>query len=351
MTSHNTSSHTAAGRTISGIPYDAWYAAALTEEVGRVPVARVVLGRRVVLYRRRDGQVVALADRCAHAPVALSDGVVEGDDIVAPYTGFRYGPDGVCVAVPTQPNVPYGTAVHAFPVKDDGSFVWLWPGEARAAALRPTPSTAWLRDAAYATVGSSWETAAALGLMQDNFADITHLSRVDTAVAPPALADGAAPPPLQVAVTETTVSFSRDFEPAPVSPWQADLMGVEESARFAQREEGSFVAPGLWVDRWTTFLPGGGTASFVFAHALTPVSATSTRHVWRVSRNFALGAAGDGTVLTLLERYYRRVREILEAMQVMVDTDGPNPSEVRVAADAAGSQVRRIMARLSAEDI
>ncbi len=334
---------------IDGIPHDAWYAAALSDTVGRVPVASSVLGQRVVLYRLTDGSAVALADRCVHAPVALSEGRVEGDDIIAPYTGFRYGSDGACVSVPTQAHVPYGASVHAYPVHDDGTFVWVWPGEPRSAALRPAPVTSWLRDPAYATIGDAWETRASIALMHDNFADITHLPQVDTEIMPPVLAAGSAPP-LQVQLTETTVSFSRAYPPAQIAAWQADMLELDPAIEMAQLEEGRFVSPGLWVDRWTITLPDGGSASFVFTHALTPTSATTTRHVWRVSRNFAIGAPGDGTTTTLMHRYYTRMRALLERMQALVDTDGPGGQPVHVAADAAGIQVRRIMARLAAEE-
>lgn len=336
-------------RRCAGVPHNAWYAAATTDEVGRTPLARIVLGQRVVLYRGADGRVIALADRCAHRPVPLSDGTVDGDDIVAAYTGFRYAPDGRCVAVPTQEHVPFGARVHAYPVVDDGSFCWVWPGDPQLAPLRGCPDTSWLRSDGWTSLGKAWDTRASIGLMHDNFSDITHVALVDPEIAPPALSEQ--PPPLEVQVTETTVSFWRDFPPAPLSAWNADLVGVAADSVHAQREEGEFVAPGLWVDRWTVRVDGGPDARFVFTHALTPVSETATRHVWRVSRDFAPGAAADGILAPIFERYYARVRQALETMQDILDTDGPGPGpEVRLAADAAGSHVRRIMGRLVADE-
>ena len=54
----------------------------------------------------------------------------------------------------------------------------------------------------------------------------------------------------EVEVTETTVSFSRDYPPAPIAGWHAELLGLPTDAEHAQRESGAFVSPGLWVDRW-----------------------------------------------------------------------------------------------------
>jgi hypothetical protein len=78
---------------------------------------------------------------------------------------------------------------------------------------------------------------------------------------------------------------------------------------------------------------------------VTPVDATTTRHVWRVSRNFAPAAE----LTPLFHEYYRRVREILENMQRVLDQDGHRPP-VRVAADAAAIQVRKIVGRMIADE-
>ena len=57
----------------------AWYVAALPSEIGRTPLARTILGEPVVLYRKRDGAVVALRDRCCHRLLPLSVGKVIDD--------------------------------------------------------------------------------------------------------------------------------------------------------------------------------------------------------------------------------------------------------------------------------
>jgi phenylpropionate dioxygenase-like ring-hydroxylating dioxygenase large terminal subunit len=336
-----------ARRRCPDVPHNAWYAVATTDEVGRTPLARQVLGHRVVAYRTTAGAAVALEDRCAHRPVPLSNGRLEGDDIVAAYTGFRYGPDGRCVAVPTQPNVPIGARVRAYPVHDDGSFVWIWCGDPGLARLRPAPSAPWLQDSDWVTFGSSWTTRASVRLLLDNFADITHVAHVHPDIAPPALVEGTMPP-LEVTVTETGMSFARQYPAVRVPAWQAPLLGIGPEERHPQREEGEFRAPGLWVDRWHVDT-GSGRHSFVFTHALTPVDETSTRHVWRVSRNFAGTPAATGTLTPLMDSYYRAVQEALEQMQRIVTDDGPRP-DVLVAADAAAVQVRRVMDRLVADE-
>ena len=203
-------------------PRNCWYMLATSEEVGREPLGRRAVDIGAVLLRTTDGTAVALEDRCAHRPYPLSLGRVDGDHIVSGYSGFVYDARGFCVHVPTQSEIPVGARVRAFPLHEDGVFVWAWLGEPSLAALRPPPVTPWLSDPGWSTLGEVWETKADLLLLHENFADITHVAVVDPFIAPPVLRSS--PPPLEVEVTETTVSFSRTYQPAPIPAWQAELL-------------------------------------------------------------------------------------------------------------------------------
>jgi vanillate O-demethylase monooxygenase subunit len=332
-------------------PHNCWYAVATSNEVGREPLGRRVLDTGVVLFRTTDGTAVALEDRCAHRPYPLSLGQVDGDRIVSGYTGFAYDARGFCVHVPTQSEIPVGARVRAFPVHEDGPFVWVWLGEPALARLRRPAATPWLSDPGWATLGAEWETEADLLLLHENFADITHVAVVDPYIAPPVLRSS--PPPLEVEVTETTVSFSRTYEPAPIPEWQAELLGLPADAEHVQHEQGAFVTPGLWVDRWDVHAESASNKTqiytFRFTHAVTPISPGRTRHAWRVSRNFALGEQAGKVLLPIFTDYYKRVKLILETMQDVLDVDGPR-KEVNVSADAAVLQVRKIIRNMVADE-
>lgn len=331
---------------VTRFPHDAWYALARSEEVGRSPVGRTAHGKGVVLYRTSAGTAVALADRCAHRPYPLSLGRVEGDLIVSSYSGFAYGPDGRVESVPTQKRVPVGAAVRAYPAVEHAGLVWVWTGNPGLAARRPLTALPWLSEPGWTTFGADWETAAAGGLLQDNFADITHVPHVDPALSPPALRQ--APPRLHVEVSEQQVRFWRDFPATRLQTWQNEATGLPADAEFEQHEEGLFAAPGLWTDRWDV-LASDGPLTMHFTHAITPVDERRTHHYWAVSRNFGLGGETTGILRPVLESYYRKVKEALEMMQALVDREGPAP-EVRVRADAAMLEVRRVMRRLLTED-
>jgi phenylpropionate dioxygenase-like ring-hydroxylating dioxygenase large terminal subunit len=329
-----------------GYPTQCWYVAATTAEVGEAPLARRALDCGLVLYRTPDGTAVALEDRDAHGPYPLSAGRVEDGLIVSAYSGFAYAPDGRCVRVPTQPDVPYDARVRTFPVVEQDGLIWVWFASAGLAGLRPAPRTPWLTDPAWTTLGDQWTTRAGALLLHENFADITHVAVVDPVIAPPVLSAGPVPR-LDVEVTETSVAFSREYPPAPVAAWHAPLIGAADGETFAQREEGRFVSPGLWVDNW--HILKAEPVTFRFTHAVTPVDATTTRHVWRVSRNFAPGDEVSERLVPLFTEYYRRVRQILETMQHVLTVDGPR-RDVRVAADAAAVQVRKIVGRMVADE-
>ncbi len=333
-------------------PTQSWYVVATSDEVTGTPLARRALETSLMLFRTSYGAVVALEDRDAHSPYPLSRGIVRDDRIVSSYSGFTYAPDGRCVSVPTQAEVPYGARVRAFPVRELDGFVWAWFGEPGVADLRRPPRASWLRDPGWVTIGDQWTTDANFLLLHENFADITHVAVVAPDLAPPVLSAGPVPL-LEVEITETTVAFRREYPPAPLAPWHAELVGVRNDATFVQVEEGRFASPGLWVDSWTVSAgDGSAPAVFRFTHAVTPVDATSTRHVWRVSRNFAPDPAGSAAGSQLQERfdaYYRAVQQILQTMQRVLTLDGPRP-DVSVAADAAALQVRRIVGRMVADE-
>ena len=120
---------------------DAWYVAALADEVSRQPLARRLLGTPVMLYRRLDGTAVALEDRCAHRSFPLSRGSLDGDTVVCGYHGARYDGEGRCQQVPSQAQIPPGAMVRAFPLRERGKLLWIWMGAPEQADPTRIPAT------------------------------------------------------------------------------------------------------------------------------------------------------------------------------------------------------------------
>ena len=136
-------------------PRDCWYVAATSDEVGSGLFGRKLLDRPVVLYRLESGQIVALADRCAHRGYPLSKGRLDGDLLVCGYHGLRYDTAGACVGVPSQPNVPYGVGVRAYPVREEPPFVWIWLGQPGRSSLHSPPQLPWLSGGGWSSSGET----------------------------------------------------------------------------------------------------------------------------------------------------------------------------------------------------
>ncbi|HEV3192085.1 MAG TPA: Rieske 2Fe-2S domain-containing protein, partial [Polyangiaceae bacterium] len=86
----------------------------------------VSVGGRRLLLVRMDGQVFAYEDRCVHQGVPLSDGRLEGREIVCNAHEWRYD---ACTGRGTN---PAGAQLRACPVRIEGERVLVDPGGKRA---------------------------------------------------------------------------------------------------------------------------------------------------------------------------------------------------------------------------
>ncbi len=329
-------------------PLGCWYVAGSSDEVGRRLVRRRLLDRDVVLYRLELGAIVALEDRCAHRSFPLSQGRLEGDLVVCGYHGFTYDRSGTCVRVPSQEHVPYGARVDSFEVREQPPFVWIWLG-ARGEAGRRTPhQPSWLHEEGWARFGGTGTVAADHLLIHEDLMDLTAGPFVYPEISPPVLLS---PPPLEVEVSETSVSYHRAFPAGRLSDWQAGATGLAVDNLYGQSELGTFVSPALWVGGWQVAAPtdAGDVHRLAWACALTPQGPASTHVVWIVARNWATGQPAITEYMApRFEEFFRRRKAVLEAVQANLDGSGRRGVSVR--ADAAGLRAREIVATMVAQE-
>ena len=185
-------------------------------------------------------------------------------------------------------------------------------------------------------------------LLHENFADVTQVPFVAPDIAPSVL--GTTPPPLEVVVSETSVSLHRDFPPAPLPEWQAEIVGCPLDAPYRTEQSGFFPSPAAWVDHWDAQAEDGSWIRLRFTHLVTPIDESSSRLLWAVSRDFALGnRAVDQYLEGIFTDYYDRVIDAMEIAQEVLEIDGPGP-EVNVNADAVGLKIREIVSALLLEE-
>jgi vanillate O-demethylase monooxygenase subunit len=335
---------------------NAWYVAAWQSELDALPYAATIIGEPVVLYRKRDGSAVALADMCPHRFAPLHRGKIVDDEIECGYHGLRFAASGRCVHNPVGGGaIPSAARLISYPVIERDQLVWIWMGDPARADPACIADFAWLRDhQSYVMTGAhSMQQALGYELIIDNLLDLTHGAFLHpTTLGSEALARGTA----KVRQVGNRIHYDRwnpDGEPAtlftlsgaatkgePVDFWN-DMrwdppgafyleVGVTKPGR--PREEGSFMGS---------------------VHILTPQTETSTVYRWMLFRNFAMDSAEvTASIERLVEYAFREEDEpMLTAVQKrMAGRDFWDMRPLLLSSDKAAVLARRTLARLIEAD-
>ena len=152
-----------------------WYVAAWAEELGREPLGRKLLGQEVVMYRKENGEAVAIGGVCPHRFAPLSMGRLIGDEIECGYHGLRFNCQGACVFNPNgNGTVPAKARVPEFRIEERHKLIWLWGGDAELADTGTIPDLSFLEDPDKAHVLGHLFVDAHYELYIDNLMDLTH---------------------------------------------------------------------------------------------------------------------------------------------------------------------------------
>jgi len=163
----------------ASFPLDRWWVAGFSWELADKPVARTLLNRPMVLFRRPDGDVAALEDRCCHKELPLSCGSVEAGGLRCGYHGLLFDTSGMCVEVPGQDRVPQKARVRSYPLRERDQILWVWVASTpESEPDREPPAYPWHRDARYRFGGDTYHYDAPYQLIHDNLLDLSHLGYV-----------------------------------------------------------------------------------------------------------------------------------------------------------------------------
>ena len=267
-----------------------WYVASWDHEIDRAPLARNICGEPVMLYRRFDRSVVALADACPHRLLPLSMGIKEGDNIRCRYHGLLIDSHGRAVEMPVKgERVHKSICTKAYPTVERHRFVWIWIGDADKADPALVPDywpcshPEWTFDGGYFHINCDYR------LVIDNLMDLTH----ETYTHQGSIG--------QHEILETPIETHTDGDRVTVSRWMPSIEAPPFWRNALQKE-------GL-VDRWQIchfLVPSSviidvgvapveagatlekhdqGVRGFVI-DAMTPETATSCHYFWGLARNF-----------------------------------------------------------------
>lgn len=328
-----------------------WYAAAWSDEVSRTPLARTYLNEPVVLYRKRDGVVVALADVCPHRFAPLSMGHVIDDDIECGYHGLKFDCSGVCVANPHGKGiVPRAATVKIYPIVERDKLVWIWMGDPELADEATVPDYHWNIDKNYREAHGYLRVEANYLLMMDNLTDLSH-----AAILHPTL-QGRDLCRAEYHMTEQDEEiWTSQFVPA----WEIpdvvkNLTG--QDGPLDQWLEMRYLPPCCMMTVFWLGQPGGTKEeawNSFNPNIITPETDCTTHYFWGTTRNFRLD---DDAVTQNFRKgaqlaFENEDRPMLEAQQrYLRSSDLMDLDPVLLSNDSGSARARRIVQQRLAQE-
>lgn len=329
--------------------FEHWYVAALSREIDQSLSERWLLQQSILLYRKRDGNVVALQNRCPHRSYPLSHGERDGDAIICGYHGLTFASDGRCIRIPSQEGAATRLRTRTYPILERPPFVWIWMGNT---SPREEPPTApWLNTPRYEDVTGVLDIKCSYIRLHENVLDLTHLPflhRINAGAtalyrsAPQMSEDG-----FKVRVrleTELTGAQTADTP----TPQPGGVRVVSELC---------FESPAVHYASSTTVELGAPendqrVLRRGFVHAFTPVDPVSTRYFWCVSRDYDLGnSETSGKMLEYFTRIFMQDvvgLSLVEDMWAREKREGFR--EISVDADRPGLRMRRNIEKLASDE-
>jgi vanillate O-demethylase monooxygenase subunit len=316
------------------------------------PQQRMLVGEPIVLWRKSDGSLVAMEDRCVHRLAPLSIGAVEGDSIRCLYHGLKFAAEGQCIEIPGQDIIPSNACVRTFPVVEKGQWVWVWMGDRTRADPARVPPVMALDDPEWIFRTGMIDYQCHYELINDNLLDLCHLTYVH------AESFGA-----DDAWSTTRPKLEMLPEGVRSSRWTVDTLPIPPLGKAAGRDR---------VDIWTTYdfvIPGVfllytaiydlGTAeksgyqaptsdedalfSNFTSQAVVATSETTSRYYYAWGPPKRHGGEADADIMIkVAAQAFQEDRVVIEAQQKIIDLD-LSRRPVPTTADKAITLFTRLM--------
>ena len=156
-----------------------WYVVSFCQDLTQELRSRWLLNEALVMYRRENGEPVALSGLCPHRFFPLAKSRRNHDNIICSYHGFAFNAEGACIDIPGQDNIPSTCKLRAYPVLDHGMWTWVWPGDPALADPALLPDLAEIGYEGEDVVAMPFyehEIQARYQLLNDNLLDLSHLA-------------------------------------------------------------------------------------------------------------------------------------------------------------------------------
>jgi vanillate O-demethylase monooxygenase subunit len=335
---------------------NAWYVAGWSDDLGDGKlVPRTIMGEPVVLYRKANGEVAAIEDRCAHRFAPLSMGkIVGGDRIQCPYHGLEFDSSGACVHNPHgTKNIPPRARVKGYPAIEKHKAVWIWMG-AEPPDESKVPDFGVLDNVPelYTTKRDSIVIRANYQLIIDNLLDLSHTSYLHEGIL--GNAD----------TVESDIKVEQDGDDVVVSRHSTNSAPPGMFAQFWPNHppqvdkftEMRWMAPSTL--RLVTGIckigatPASGTGYHAI-HLLTPESERSTHYFFTAVR-WGVMTTDDGVNRDLQDKIARMRRfafeeqdaPVIEAQQRMIETAEKPLDPMILAIDVGPVRYKRVLGKM-----
>jgi phenylpropionate dioxygenase-like ring-hydroxylating dioxygenase large terminal subunit len=319
--------------------------AAWGREVSRHLLARTLLEEPVVLFRKEDGGVVALEDRCCHRHLPLSKGRLEADALRCGYHGLLFDASGKCIEIPGQANIPLQARVRGYPVAEKYSWVWIWMGEPAKADPALIPNWWWAEHPEWAfSTPEPIHVRCNYQLISDNVLDVTHLAYVHaSSIGTPSITEF----PATTEREERLVRLTRWILDRPPPPLYRDAGGFQGNVDRWQIVE--HVPPCFSVN-FAGCKDATTRIGLMALSAPTPETANTTHYFFGFVRNFKLNDPAIDRVFEVdFVRVFNEDIPVLEAQQRMLELR-PDAPKIDIAVDAAPLAARRMLQSLLAAE-
>jgi phenylpropionate dioxygenase-like ring-hydroxylating dioxygenase large terminal subunit len=334
-----------------GYPRNAWWVAAYSREVTDQPMARTYLDTPVVLYRTRDGEAVALHDRCPHRAMPLSMGSVqEGDLLQCGYHGIRFKRDGTCAAVPSQDAVPASLNVRRYPLVEKWNWLWIWMGDPEKADPLLIPDHKWLGlelEGYHPTAGFMLELGCNYQFMHDNLIDSTHFSYLHAGVIDTGDLAGAR---FWTEEDGRTLRLGREQQAVRFPPAMALYFRVDKDRAYDRRMVTEAYVPSTAIGKQTLRESANADARPVELYAINATTPATRRltYLFHVQIT-SFDAKWSDPELDFMKYIVVQDKIALEAIQKRFDEFGED-TEVSVKADISGVRLRRMISSMIKEE-
>lgn len=332
-----------------------WYVAAWDHEVPADGVfARTICGIPVMMYRKADGQITALEDRCCHRGAPLSVGRREGDCVRCLYHGLKFDPSGQCIETPWGQRIPPQARVRTFPIAEQHRWLWIWTGEPERADTSLIPKTPWLDHPDWRGLPGYLHYDVNYLLICDNLLDFSHLPFVHPNTLGGGVDYASAQPKVErlengVRVTRWAINTESPAFVAAVKQWpgKVDRWNIYD-----------FLIPAVLIMDSGNAPTGTGApegrrvdaAEFRGCQALTPETENSTHYFFSQPHNFSIDRPEvTQSIHDFVLRGFNEDRAIITAQHRNLD-GATGFKMVPFSVDAALSQFRWVVARRLEEE-